>query len=247
MANEDQIERSELLGQLASDNIQASRIDGEWDEGEVQEKPQLNLTSYNLESYRQYVVEIQGKSYMTVAGRLKIFWDIVNDYKKSINKRVPTHIITDVKIDGNRVVCKAIIEVNYELSTTGWASEVIGDGPINKDAAIENVETSAVGRALGNLGIGLLEAGGVASAEEVQRVYQKKPASDKQKEYIRKLATEQGKPIPDDEWFDSLTMDMAKASISKLLANQKNQPATIFYSDQEPIIDEYLPPHDVKN
>jgi hypothetical protein len=37
-------------------------------------------------------------------------------------------------------------------SATGWASEVVGDGEINEVACLENTETSAVGRALANLG-----------------------------------------------------------------------------------------------
>lgn len=37
-------------------------------------------------------------------------------------------------------------------AATGWASERIGDGDINEVACLENTETSAVGRALANLG-----------------------------------------------------------------------------------------------
>src|SRR5688500_6404141 len=37
-------------------------------------------------------------------------------------------------------------------AATGWASERIGDGDINTVACLENTETSAIGRALANLG-----------------------------------------------------------------------------------------------
>ena len=37
-------------------------------------------------------------------------------------------------------------------AATGWASERIGDGEINSVACLENTETSAIGRALANLG-----------------------------------------------------------------------------------------------
>jgi hypothetical protein len=37
-------------------------------------------------------------------------------------------------------------------SATGWASERVGDGDINTVACLENTETSAIGRALANLG-----------------------------------------------------------------------------------------------
>ena len=38
-------------------------------------------------------------------------------------------------------------------AATGWASEMPGDGDINTVACVENTETSAIGRALANLGI----------------------------------------------------------------------------------------------
>ena len=39
-------------------------------------------------------------------------------------------------------------------AATGWASERVGDGEINVSSCLENTETSAVGRALANLGFG---------------------------------------------------------------------------------------------
>ncbi len=39
-----------------------------------------------------------------------------------------------------------------DAAATGWASEREGDGDINAVACLENTETSAVGRALANLG-----------------------------------------------------------------------------------------------
>src|SRR5687767_16012515 len=38
-------------------------------------------------------------------------------------------------------------------AATGWASERIGDGDVNTVACLENTETSAIGRALANLGL----------------------------------------------------------------------------------------------
>jgi hypothetical protein len=39
---------------------------------------------------------------------------------------------------------------NVHPDATGWAYEVIGAGPINKTSAMENCETSALGRAISN-------------------------------------------------------------------------------------------------
>jgi hypothetical protein len=41
---------------------------------------------------------------------------------------------------------------DVQPAATGWASEREGDGQINQVACLENTETSAVGRALANLG-----------------------------------------------------------------------------------------------
>src|SRR6185436_1150165 len=54
-----------------------------------------------------------------------------------------------------------------EPAATGWAAERIGDGEVNAVACLENTETSAIGRALANLGF--LASRLRASAEEVAK------------------------------------------------------------------------------
>ena len=62
---------------------------------------------------------------------------------------------------------KAIIkDSDGNIKSTGYAYEKEGSTFINKTSFIENAETSAVGRALGFLGIGIDAA--IASADEVQ-------------------------------------------------------------------------------
>ena len=48
---------------------------------------------------------------------------------------------------------------------TGYAYEMVGSSQINKTSALENCETSSVGRALGFLNIGI--DGSMATAEEI--------------------------------------------------------------------------------
>ena len=55
-----------------------------------------------------------------------------------------------------------------EPSATGHAFEVRGQGYVNTTSFIENGETSAVGRALANLGFKI--ENGIASREEMQKV-----------------------------------------------------------------------------
>ncbi len=50
---------------------------------------------------------------------------------------------------------------------TGWAEEVRGAGYVNKTSALENCETSAVGRALAQAGIAVEKS--IASREEVEQ------------------------------------------------------------------------------
>ena len=52
------------------------------------------------------------------------------------------------------VTIKAIVKDNEKILATGHAQEKEGSSFINKVSYIENCETSAVGRALGILGIG---------------------------------------------------------------------------------------------
>jgi len=67
--------------------------------------------------------------------------------------------------DPLEIICKATIVNDGTILGVGHASELKGDGFINKTSALENAETSAVGRALGNIGIGINL--GFASADEI--------------------------------------------------------------------------------
>jgi hypothetical protein len=67
---------------------------------------------------------------------------------------------------------------------TGLAQEVKGKGMVNSTSYIENCETSAVGRALGMLGLGI-NGGGICSAEELANAVlaQKQPDVPPKEEY----------------------------------------------------------------
>lgn len=62
-----------------------------------------------------------------------------------------------VKQDGPEVVFEARIYKNTDdvvkgAYTSGWAREIEGKNPVNRTSHLENCETSAVGRALANMG-----------------------------------------------------------------------------------------------
>jgi len=104
-------------------------------------------------------IDIKGKPYVTVNERLKYFRG-ENAYK---GWQLVTSI---VNADADMCLIKAeVIDDDGRVVSTGHAYEESANGFINKTSHVENCETSAVGRALGNLGIGIDDS--VASFEEV--------------------------------------------------------------------------------
>ena len=103
-------------------------------------------------------VEIHGKVYLTVARR-------IDDFRKSENFKGWSIETSLVSAEESMVVMKALIrDANNRIVATGYAEENRSLGKINKTSALENAETSAVGRALAFLGLGGTE---IASADEV--------------------------------------------------------------------------------
>jgi hypothetical protein len=102
-------------------------------------------------------INIHGKQYVEVNERIKYFrenykgWSLTSEF---------------IELTEKRCVMKGIVS-NEEgrVIATGTAYEMLGSSFINKTSFIENCETSAWGRALGNLGIGLDTS--IASADEV--------------------------------------------------------------------------------
>jgi hypothetical protein len=113
-------------------------------------------------------IKIKGKDYVTVSERLK---HLAENYKYSIN--------TDYQYFPERKmwVVKATLTIYKEQSEfvdnvhvyTGLAQEIESNNykEVNHTSALENAETSAVGRACAMAGIGI--DGGIASAEEVNK------------------------------------------------------------------------------
>ena len=143
-------------------------------------------------------IKIHGKDYV-----------LVNERVLEFHKLYPNGSIrTDLVEFGERFIVKA--EVCPDVSDrmrifTGYAYEMIGSSQINKTSALENCETSAVGRALGMLGIGI--DGSIASAEEVQNAVHQQQAhnvTEQQKDKYQKLLKHKcfdGKIKKTNEWW----------------------------------------------
>lgn len=100
-------------------------------------------------------MDIKGKKYVPVNERVKAFRMLVPEGT----------IETELLNSDEYIIVKAKIFVNGELKATGYAEEKRGSTNINRVSAVENCETSAVGRALGFFGIGIETS--IASYEEV--------------------------------------------------------------------------------
>lgn len=102
-------------------------------------------------------VPIKGKDYAQVNERVKAFRQLCP------NGTITTEII---EMANGVVTMKAtVMDENGKVLGTGLAQEKETSSFINKTSYIENCETSAVGRALGFVGIGV--DGSMCSAEEL--------------------------------------------------------------------------------
>lgn len=116
-------------------------------------------------SLKDKAIDIKGKKYVQVADRILYFNEV---YK---NGMIETKILSE--LDADRVVVKAVVcphSDKPEQRFTGHSQAVWGDGYINKTSALENCETSAIGRALALMGIGVIDS--VASVDEVNKAGQ---------------------------------------------------------------------------
>lgn len=175
-------------------------------------------------------MDIKGKDYIPVNERIKAFRFI---YPKGLIK---TEIIG--LADGICTMKAEAYDDEGHLLATGHAQEKETSSFINKTSYIENCETSAVGRALGNAGIGLDY--GFASYEEVANAKKQQESDgdvkiskqqweslnrfyskDEIKEMYKELGITNGKDIP---------MDYAVKKIEEYWAKSKAEtPDKEFY------------------
>ena len=131
-------------------------------------------------------INIKGKEYVQVNERLKEFRNNFKDYS------LTTEII---ELGADNCTMKATItDDKGVVRATGYAREVVAKSPINKFAFVENCETSAIGRALGNFGIGIDTA--ICTADELltklsQDVEQKTPAQKAAETRAKNKATKE--------------------------------------------------------
>lgn len=134
--------------------------------------------------------------YETVEERLVKFW------KENANGQIHTKLLDSSS--GRFIVEASIYRTESDLRpwATGLAEETIQGRGVNATSALENCETSAIGRALANAGYAT--KGKRASREEMTKVATAKKTETIIDETKKKLAETSGEYIPvakeDDPW-----------------------------------------------
>jgi hypothetical protein len=136
------------------------------------------------------IVSIHGKQYKTVVLR-------VNEFRENCSIQDGWGVNTSIVYhdDDKVIVCARITDPDGRVVGSGHGEEFRADGNINKTSALENAETSALGRCLSSIGLGGEE---YASADEVLRAIS-------QQDEKPVVATERYKPEPEDDssWEDT--------------------------------------------
>ena len=140
----------------------------------------------SMSNYQFKTTNIRGKKYVEVNERIK--------YLRQEPTLKEYSILTEFTVlDSEMCVCKCTIATPQgKVVATGHAHEERASSNINKTSYVENCETSAVGRALAMLGIGIDTS--IASANEVNEAIAKEQASPAAKKPAAKPAAKGNAP-----------------------------------------------------
>lgn len=111
---------------------------------------------------KEKAIDIKGKKYVLVADRIGYFSDNYPEgmiRTKMISQPGATMVIIRARVYPDWKQAGRFYEAHSQAE---W-----GKGMVNTTSALENAETSAVGRALALMGIGVIES--VASADEMNK------------------------------------------------------------------------------
>lgn len=147
------------------------------------------------------------EDYETVEERLVKFW---KDYPDG---RITTEVVEHTL---QRFIVKAAIyrtKVDAHPWTTGFAEETVSTRGVNSTSALENCETSAIGRALANANYAT--KGKRPSREEMAKVNNAQP-----KPFTEKLAEKITMPVEDDPWSVKAVAPTASAADAVALVQE---------------------------
>lgn len=139
-----------------------------------------------MKDLKDKAIQIKGKDYVLVADRVLFFNE---EYK---NGMIECQLLSELNAD--IVVMRARVTPDADKPNryfSGYSQAKWGEGFINKTSALENCETSAVGRALGMMGIGVIDS--IASVDEINKANNISAATNKTKPV--------NKVQPEGDWY----------------------------------------------
>ena len=147
------------------------------------------------------------EDYETVEERLEKFW------KEHPDGRIDTTLVESTL---QRFIVKASVfrtEVDAQAWTTGYAEETVSTRGVNSTSALENCETSAIGRALANAGY--VTKGKRPSREEMSKVKANEP-----KPLQSRLEEKIIMPVEDDAWTIKAVQPVGSAADAVALVQE---------------------------
>ncbi|HKN68026.1 MAG TPA: hypothetical protein VJW73_17195 [Gemmatimonadaceae bacterium] len=167
-------------------------------------------------------------TYTPVAERIRRF------YERYPSGRIVTELVSSEIRDGATIVtfrALAFRDASDErAAATGWASERDDDGEVNAVACLENAETSAIGRALANLGFA---AGARPSREEMEKAQRGRARVAERSVYPSKALKPYTAPVPREvrglatrgsiAEIDSLAAELERAEVEPLRIRRLRQ------------------------
>lgn len=152
------------------------------------EEPQA-IVPDDDKSLKDKAIDIKGKNYVMVANRVIYF----NDHYPDAS--ITTEMLSVPEAD--TVMFKATVTPDGKRFFTGHSQATWGDGMVNKTAALENAETSAVGRALAFMGIGVIDS--IASVDEIAKAKGPGPKDKTADEYADSFENPESR-LPQVRW-----------------------------------------------
>ena len=131
--------------------------------------------------------------YMTVAQRVDLFWEKhpTGRIHTVLEHFSPQHVVIRAEIYLDRKDDRPV--------TVDFAEERPETSPVNKISMVENCSTSAIGRALGDLG-SEFTGGKRPSAEEMQKVQRHETGQNRQAQATRKAADKAIAQLKKRDW-----------------------------------------------
>lgn len=180
----------------------------------------FNFTDIQNANKTIKTTDIKGKQYAEVNQRIKAFRQLTSD-----NGFIETEI-DERYSDDDKVTMHAYVGV-YDANGTkkylghGTAQEYRDASFINKTSFIENCETSAVGRALGMLALGIDTS--VASYEEVANAIENQGKEIPSRTPINAQAVEKIRSLYTDDEIDEMLKRLKFSDISQLKMSHANK------------------------